>query len=175
MNLRYRVELSQAERDELKALLSGGRHAVRKVKRAQILLAADAGASDEEIATSLGVGGSTVYRTKRRFVLGNLDLALREEPRPGAGRKLSGKQEALLVATACSSPPEGRARWTLDLLAGAMVRLTEHDSISRDTVRRRLAENEIKPWRCRIRRPDGGCARPLCRSARSEAPGRLLR
>ena len=92
------------------------------------------GASDEEIATSLGVGGSTVYRTKRRFVLGNLDLALREEPRPGAGRKLSGKQEALLVATACSSPPEGRARWTLDLLAGAMVRLTEHDSISRDTV-----------------------------------------
>src|ERR1700688_280835 len=79
MNLRYRVELSQAERDELKALLSGGKHAVRKVKRAQILLAADAGASDEEIATSLGVGGSTVYRTKRRFVLGNLELALREE------------------------------------------------------------------------------------------------
>jgi transposase len=147
MNLRYRVELSQAERDELKALLSGGRHAVRKVKRAQILLAADAGASDEEIATSLGVGGSTVYRTKRRFVLGNLELALREEPRPGAERKLSGKEEALLIATACSSPPEGRARWTLDLLAGAMVRLTEHDSISRDTVRRRLAENEIKPWR----------------------------
>ena len=147
MNLRYRVELSQAERDELKALLSGGRHAVRKVKRAQILLAADAGASDEEIATSLGVGGSTVYRTKRRFVLGNLELALREEPRPGAERKLSGKEEALLVATTCSSPPEGRARWTLDLLAGAMVRLTEHDSISRDTVRRRLAENEIKPWR----------------------------
>jgi transposase len=147
MNLRYRVELSQAERDELKALLSGGRHAVRKVKRAQILLAADAGASDEEIATSIGVGGSTVYRTKRRFVLGNLELALREEPRRGAERMLSGKEEALLVATACSSPPEGRARWPLELLAGAMVRLTEHDSISRDTVRRRLAENDLKPWR----------------------------
>jgi transposase len=147
MNLRYRVELGQAERDELKGLLSGGRHAVRKVKRAQILLAADAGANDEEIATSVGVGGSTVYRTKRRFVLGNLELALREEPRPGAERKLSGKEEALLVATACSSPPEGRAHWTLDLLAGEMVRLTEHDGISRDTVRRRLAENEIKPWR----------------------------
>ena len=84
MNLHYRVELSQAERDELKVLLSGGKHAVRKVKRAQILLAADAGASDEEIATSVGVGGSTVYRTKRRFVLGNLELALRKEPRPGA-------------------------------------------------------------------------------------------
>jgi hypothetical protein len=88
MNLRYRVELSQAERDELKALLSGGKHAVRKVKRAQILLAADPGASDEEIATRIGVGGSTVYRTKRRFVLGNLELALREESRPGAERKL---------------------------------------------------------------------------------------
>jgi len=58
-----------------------------------------------------------------------------------------GKEEALLVATACSSPPEGRARWTLDLLAGAMVKLTEHDSISRETVRRRLAENDLKPWR----------------------------
>ena len=72
MNLRYRVELSQAERDELKGLLSGGRHAVRKVKRAQILLAADAGASDEEIATSVGAGGSTIYRTKRRFTAGAL-------------------------------------------------------------------------------------------------------
>jgi transposase len=147
MNLRYRVELSQAERDELQALLNGGKQAVRKIKRAQVLLAADAGASDEEIATSVGVGGSTVYRTKRRFVLGNLDLALREEPRPGAERMLSGKEEALLVATACSSPPEGRARWTLDLLAGEMVRLTDHDNISRDTIRRRLTENELKPWR----------------------------
>src|SRR6202049_2855651 len=134
MNLRYRVELSQAERDELNALLSGGRHAVRKVRRAQILLAADAGASDEEIATSIGVGGSTVYRTKRRFVLGNLEAALREEPRLGASRKLSGKEEALLVATACSNPPVGRARWTLDLLAGHLVRLTEHVSVSRETV-----------------------------------------
>ena len=147
MNVRYRVELSQTEREQLTALLSGGKHAVRKLKRAQILLAADAGASDEAIATSVGVGESTVYRTKRRFVLGNLEAALSEEPRPGAGRKLSGKEEALLVATACSSPPAGRARWTLELLAGEMVKLTEHDSVSRETVRRRLAENDLKPWR----------------------------
>src|SRR6201995_1758504 len=85
-----------------------------------------------------GVGRSTVYRTKRRFVMGNLEAALSEEPRPGADRKLSGKEEALLVATACSNPPEGRARWTLELLADEMVRLTEHDNISRETVRRRL-------------------------------------
>ena len=147
MNVRYRVELSQAERGELTALLSGGKHAARKLKRAQILLAADAGAGDEDIAISVGVGGSTVYRTKRRFLVGNLEEALSEEPRPGASRKLSGKEEALLIATACSNPPEGRARWTLELLADELVRLTEHDSISRETVRRRLTENDLKPWR----------------------------
>jgi transposase len=147
MNVRYRVDLIQSEREQLTALVSGGRHAARKLKRAQILLAADAGASDEEIARSVGVGGSTVYRTKRRFVLGNLEAALNEEPRPGACRKLSGKEEALLVATACSKPPAGRARWTLELLAGELVRLTAHASVSRETVRRRLAENHLKPWR----------------------------
>ena len=147
MNVRYRVELSQVERAELKVLLSGGKHASRKLKRAQILLAADVGAGDEEIARSVGVGGSTVYRTKRRFVEGNLERALSEEPRPGAERKLTGKEEALLVATACASPPKGRARWTLKLLAGAIVKLTEHISLSHETVRRRLAENDLKPWR----------------------------
>ncbi len=147
MNVRYRVELTQTECDELTALLSGGKHATRRLKRAQILLAADGGASDEEIARSLSVGGSTVYRTKQRFVLGNLQAALSEKPRPGAGRKLTGKEEALLVATACSKPPAGRARWTLELLAGAVVKLTEHASLSRETVRRRLAENDLKPWR----------------------------
>ncbi len=111
------------------------------------MLAADAGTSDDNIAISIGVGGSTVYRTKQRFVLGNLVAALSEQPRPGAARKLSGKEEALLVATACSKPPQGRARWTLDLLAGELVRLTAHDNVSRETVRRRLAENDLKPWR----------------------------
>ena len=90
MNVRYRVELSQAERNALGALLSGGRHAARKLKRAQILLAADAGASDETIAATLAVSGLTIYRTKRRFVEANLEGVLSEEPRPGAKRKLSG-------------------------------------------------------------------------------------
>ena len=146
MNIRYRVELSQTERADLTALLAGGKHAARKLKRAQILLAADAGVDDETIATSV-VGGSTVYRTKRRFVEGDLEAALNEEPRPGGERKLTGKQEALLVATACSAPPKGRNRWTLELLAGEMVKLTEHDGLSRETIRRRFAENDLKPWR----------------------------
>jgi transposase len=147
MNIRYRVELSEVERGELRAMLSGGKHAARKLKRARILLAADAGVADETIAISLDVGVSTVCRVKRRFGVGGVDGALNEEPRRGAARKLTGKEEALLVATACASPPEGRARWTLELLASEMVRLTAHASLSRETVRRRLAENALKPWR----------------------------
>lgn len=96
MNVRYRVELSHAEREELTALLGGGKHPVRKLKRAQILLAADAGIGDETIAATVAVSGSTVYRTKRRFVEGNLEAALSDEPRPGAARKLSGNEEPTL-------------------------------------------------------------------------------
>jgi transposase len=150
MTICYRIELSQAERAKLQAMLSGGKQAARKLKRAQILLAADRGVPDEDIARSVAVGGSTVYRTKRRFVEGNLERALDEEPRPGAARKLSGLEEALLVATACAKPPAGRARWTLELLAGEMVRLTQHESLSRETVRRRLTENPLKPWRQKL-------------------------
>jgi hypothetical protein len=104
MNIRYRVELSEAERGALQALLSGGKRAARKLKRAQILLAADAGVPDETIATSLAVGGSTVYRTKRRFVEDGLERALDEGPRPGAARKLSGKGRP------CWWRPPARAR-----------------------------------------------------------------
>src|SRR6478752_4929389 len=147
MNVRYRVELSQAERHELTTMLGGGKHAARKVKRAQILLATDAGSCDAEIVRTVRVSLSTVSRTKRRFVEGNLERALSEEPRPGAERKLTGKEEALLVATACAKPPAGRKRWTLTLLADAMVKFTDHDSLSGETVRRRLAENDLKPWR----------------------------
>lgn len=147
MNIRYRVDLTQGERSELMSLLSGGKHGSRKLKRAQILLAADAGASDAEIERSVGAGGSTVYRTKRRFVGAGVAAALSEQPRTGAARKLTGKEEALLVATACSAPPAGRKRWTLELLADEVVRLTEHEELSRETVRRRLAENRLKPWR----------------------------
>lgn len=147
MNLRYRVELTESERGELEGMLRGGKHPVRKLKRAQILLAADAGTADEQIARTVAVSLSTVYRTKQRFVEGNLPWALSERPRAGAVRKLATGEVALLVATACAAAPKGRSRWTLELLAGEMVKLTEHESISRETVRRRLVENELKPWR----------------------------
>jgi transposase len=147
MAVGYIVELNEEERGTLRGLVGAGKRSARIVKRAQILLAADAGHRDEAIAGAVRVGVSTVYRTKRRFVQGNLDHALYEQPRPGARRKLSTAQEALLIATACSAPPKGRGRWTLQLLAGAIVERTEHATLSRETVRRRLEENELKPWR----------------------------
>ncbi len=129
--------------------MSGGKGAVRKIKRAQILLAADAKSksSDETIARNLGSSTSTVYRTKQRFVEEGLAQALSEAPRSGPPRKLSATDEALLVAVACSNPPSGRAKWTLELLAGEMVRLTSHETLSGDTIGRRLAEVDLKPWR----------------------------
>jgi len=146
MNVRYRVTLTHEEEEQLREMVRGGKGGVRRLKRAQILLAANAGTTDEIIAANVAAGTSTVYRTKRRFVEEGLEEALREEPRPGAERKLSAAEEALLVATACAKPPLGRARWTLELLAGEMVRLTPHESISSETIRRRLAEKELKPW-----------------------------
>src|SRR5260370_35664535 len=114
MNVRYRVELSQAERCELTAMLSKGKRAARKLKRAQILLAADAGCSDEEIARTGAVGGSTVYRTKRRFGEGNLERPLGADPLPGAHGQLTVKEDALLGATGGANPPKCRARSTPD-------------------------------------------------------------
>ena len=146
MNVRYRVTLTQEERTQLRAIASGGKVGARRLKRVQILLAADAGATDDDIARDVAVGTSTVYRTKRRFVEEGLEPALSEEPRPGAARKLSVTDEGILIALACSKPPAGRARWTLQLLADEVVRLTAHESLSDETVRRRLGEVAFKPW-----------------------------
>ncbi len=146
MNIRHRVTLTAEEREHLQTLVSGGKGPVRRVKRAQILLAADVGSSDETIALNIGVGTATVYRTKQCFVEQGMERALCEAPRPGAPRKLSPNDESLLVAVTCSKPPTGQAKWTMQLLAGEMVRLTAHTSLSRETVRRRLGEMALKPW-----------------------------
>jgi len=146
MNVKYVVELTEAEREGLQAFVNSGSNLARKVKRAQVLLAADEGYRDEDISALVGVGTSTVYRANKRFVEQPFEVVLDDDPRPGGSRKLTGKEEALLVATACSKPPAGRARWTMQLLANAFVSMTEHPSLSGETVRRRLAEKAIKPW-----------------------------
>lgn len=146
MNIRYIVELDESERQQLVQMTDSGRVQARRMKRGQILLMADTGKSDKQIAEALPTSTSTVYRTKRRFVEQGLEAALGEGARPGAQRKLTGNQEAILVALACSKPPKGRARWTLCLLADRVVALTELQRLSYETVRRRLADNQLKPW-----------------------------
>jgi len=146
MNIRYRVTLSAEERSGLLEVVQGSKVAARRLKRAQILLAADRRSTDEQIARNVSVGTSTVYRTKQRFVEQGFEAALGEDSQPGAPRKLSVEDEAILCALACSTPPSGRARWSLELLAGEMVRLTVHTKIAEETIRRRLSEMQLKPW-----------------------------
>ncbi len=147
MNIKYLVELSVDERQQLLEITSKGKQPARVVKRANILLMADGRQyTDLEISEALSAGSSTVYRIKRDFVEHGLEAALTEDDRPGALRKLNGKEEALLVSIACSEPPDGCSRWTLQLLRNQMIILTEHEDLSLETVRRRLKENELKPW-----------------------------
>ncbi len=100
MQTLYIVELDEDEKNELKDLLRGGSPKVRKVKRAQILIAADQGKTDQEIAESVDTATSTIFRTRRKYVEGGLEHALTEKRRPGGERKLSNKEEALVSATA---------------------------------------------------------------------------
>jgi transposase len=147
VNIKYFVELTAEERSQLLDITKKGRQPARVVKRANILLMADGWQhSDNEIAEALSAGTSTVYRVKRDFVEHGLDVALSECDRPGGARKLDANEEALLVSIACSEPPKGRARWTLELLTDRLVRLTDHESLSIETTRRRLQEKELKPW-----------------------------
>jgi transposase len=138
MAKRYLVTLSEDERAHLLALTKKGTLSARKLTRAHILLQADVGGTDAAIAAALHVGIATVERVRKRCVEEGLEAALRERPRPGGHRKLDGKQEAFLIALACSTPPEGRTCWTMQLLAGKLVELQVVDAISDETVRRTL-------------------------------------
>ncbi len=144
---KYIVDLTDDERAELLALTSKGIVRARKMKRAQILLKADGGLTDAAIMAALGVSRPTVERVRQRFVEGNLPRALNDSPRPGQKRKLTGHQEARLIAEACTTPPAGRTRWTLRLLAGRMVELNIIDSLSHESVRRVLKKTTSSPGR----------------------------
>src|SRR5262245_13317795 len=138
MAKRYVVKLTDEERQQLLATLKRGKVAARTVRRAHILLQADAGERDEDIAASIHVGVATVERTRKRFVTEGIEAALTERRRPGGQPKLGGREEAFLIATACSAPPSGRTRWTLQLLADRLVEVGIVDAISEDTVGRTL-------------------------------------
>ena len=142
--LKYRVRLSSEEQRELKGLVSRGRAAAYKQTHARILLLSDesqeCGAmNDEEIARALRVGNATVERVRRRCVEEGVEAALgRRQQVNRRQKKLDGRGEAHLMALACSQPPEGRAGWTLQLLADRLVQWEIVDSISTEAVRQTL-------------------------------------
>jgi transposase len=134
----YLINLNEEEHHNLLEMTRKGKIKARQMKRAMILLKANEGYTDPQIMTALNVSRPCVERLRKRFVMGGLEKALNEDPRPGQRRKLDGRGEAVLVATACSQVPEGHEHWTLRLLAGKMVELKVVDEISYETIRRTL-------------------------------------
>jgi len=132
---KYLINLNDDEREALEEMTRKGALKARKFKRAMILLKADKGLTDPQIMAAMDVSRPTVERTRKRFVEGGLEKALNEDPRPGQRRKLDGRGEAVLIATACSQVPEGYEHWTMRLLAGRLVELGIVDRISHETVR----------------------------------------
>jgi transposase len=139
----YIVDLTREERTQLLDFIKSGTHSARKLNRARILLLADEGKTDGEIAEALHTGTATVQRTRQRFVEGNLENALNERPRPGGQKKLDERGEAILETLAHSKPPAGRKRWTLQLLADRLVQLKVVDSISYETVRQEVKKSGL--------------------------------
>jgi hypothetical protein len=131
----YPVQLSEEEREQLRTMSRTGKQSARVMQRAQILLWSDAGKQDKEIIELLGCAPMTVSSTRERWVK---EKRLEDLPRKGSKPMLDGKQESLLIALACSDAPEGRAEWTMQLLADRLVELKVVDSISDETVRRAL-------------------------------------
>jgi len=148
MTKKYIVTLSESEQEMLKALIASGTQRVRKVTHAHILLKAHAEWSDQQISQALHASIPTIERVRQRFVEDGIEQAL--NPRPTSRKYtalLDGAQEAHLVALACSQPPAGHRRWTLRMLASQMIRLEYVETLSHETVRQVMQDNELKPWR----------------------------
>lgn len=142
---KYLVTLTADERKQLTTLIASGKGAAKKLAHARILLKADSADggpawTDEEVAEAIEVSVATVERVRQRFVEQGLEAALvrKRQDKPSRERKLDGRAEARLIALACSTPPKGRKRWTLKLLADKLVELEVVEAVSDETVRRVL-------------------------------------
>lgn len=139
--LKYKVTLTQEERQLLVSLISKGKCSARKQTRARVMLLAADGKRDADIIEALGVSAALIYKTRQRCVEEGVEAALEERPRPGGKPRLDDRQSAHLIAIACSTAPDGHAHWTLRLLAGKAVELGFVDSISHETVRKLLKKH----------------------------------
>jgi len=137
------VHLNEQEREELRQYLRKGKSSARSLTRVRILLLADDGRDDEEIAETLKVSKSTIIRIRTRYCEGGLDSALHEKARSGAPSKIDGRIEAELTLLACSDPPDGRSKWTVRLLADKLVEIEVVDSISHMSVQRLLKKMKL--------------------------------
>jgi hypothetical protein len=135
---KYEVRLSDEERVELSKMVSRGNGSARAIRRANILLKSDAGWSDEAIGQALNVSRQTIHDVRQQCVTEGVVQTLTRKPGPRPQPRLDGVAEAHLIALTCGEPPEGRARWTLRLLAGRMVELGYVDEVSHETVRQVL-------------------------------------
>jgi len=147
-SLPYSGLLSTAERDSLTQLVSLGTRAVRDVRRAHVILLSDAGHSRRQICEILDISPSSVDRVRRRWTEEGVEFAIVDRPRTGRPRMLAPKDEAIVVALVCTPAPEGAIRWSHRRLTGELESQNLLPSpVSRETVRRVLDRQEIKPWK----------------------------
>ena len=145
VNKKYVVKLTTEDKEYLQNFVSKGKRSAREFQRAWILLLADKGKTDREISELLNVSRMTVERIRTRYVNEGLD-AIHDKPRPGQPKKLSSSQEAQIIAIACNDAPEGRERWTLELLRKEAIKRGIVDNISTEPIRILLKKHNLKPW-----------------------------
>ena len=144
---RLEITLTRKDRQQIEQLLSGGLQAVRTVKRALALMQLDQGQSSPAVAANLMLSAKAVWQIGKRYQRGGIERALFDAARPGKSPALDQQQQQRIVAVVCSPPPEGRARWTVRLLAEEVVKRKVVPSVGRETIRVLLESHDLKPWR----------------------------
>src|SRR5450432_2307863 len=144
---RLQIELTQRDRRQLDELLSGGLQPVRTILRALVLRQLDQGQSTPTVGTNLGLSAKAVWQIGTRYAKEGLDRALFDASRPGKAPTLDQRQSQQIIAVACSSPPEGRARWTVRLLTEEVIKRKLVPRVGRETIRVLLESHDLKPWR----------------------------
>jgi putative transposase len=144
---RLQIALKQRDRQQVEQLLGGGLQAVRTTLRALALRQMDQGQSTPAVGANLGLSAKTVWQIGKRYQQGGLERALFDASRPGKAPALDLEQQQRIIAVVCSSPPEGRARWTVRLLTEEVIKRKLVPRVGRETIRVLLESHELKPWR----------------------------